>query len=90
MVGPGLRNCKAGYETTNCGELRVRWRGLRALGESGQNMGVSRRCCKQNMASKRLRKREKVAVEPGSRDRTVRYETNNCGELRVKRRGLCA
>ena len=27
-AGPGLRDSKAGYETSNCGELRVRWRGL--------------------------------------------------------------
>ena len=39
-VGPGPRECKAGYETNNCGELRVRWRELCALGEGGQNMGV--------------------------------------------------
>ena len=39
-VGPGSGECKAGYETNNCGELRVRWRGLCALGEGGQNMGV--------------------------------------------------
>ena len=29
-VGPGLRECEAGYETNNCVELRVRWRGLYA------------------------------------------------------------
>ena len=40
MVGPGLRVFKAGYETKNCGEFRVRWRGLCALGERGQNRGV--------------------------------------------------
>ena len=27
MVGPGSKECIAGYETNNCGELRVRWRG---------------------------------------------------------------
>ena len=27
-VGPGLRECEAGYQTNNYGELRVRWRGL--------------------------------------------------------------
>ena len=41
-VGPGSRECKAGHETNNCGELRVRWRGLCALGKGGQNMSVSR------------------------------------------------
>ena len=43
-AGPGPRECEAGYETNNCGELRV------ALDEEGhthrkwggQNMGVSR------------------------------------------------
>ena len=30
-VGPGLRECEAGYETNSCVELRVRWRGLYAL-----------------------------------------------------------
>ena len=39
-VGPGPKNCKAGYETNNCWELRVKWRGLYALGEGGQHMGV--------------------------------------------------
>ena len=39
-VGQGLRECKAGYETKKCGELRVRWRELRALGERGQNTSV--------------------------------------------------
>ena len=34
-VGPGSGECKAGYETDNCGELRVRWRELFALGEGG-------------------------------------------------------
>ena len=29
-VGPGLRECEAGYETNSCVELRVRWRGLYA------------------------------------------------------------
>ena len=41
-VGPGSRVCKVGYETNICGDLRVRWRGLRALGESGQNTRVSK------------------------------------------------
>ena len=40
--GPGSRECKAGYETNNCGELRVRWRKLCALGEGGQNMSELR------------------------------------------------
>ena len=35
-----VKGCEAGYETNNCRELRVRWRGLRALGERGQNMSV--------------------------------------------------
>ena len=39
---PGSRDCKAGYETSNCGELRVRWRELCALGEGGQKMSVPR------------------------------------------------
>ena len=34
MVGPGSRECKAGYEKNNCGELRVRWRGPCALGKA--------------------------------------------------------
>ena len=33
-VGPGLRECEAGYETNNCGKLRVRW---------SWNWGVSKR-----------------------------------------------
>ena len=27
-AGPGLKECEAGFETSNCGELRVRWRWL--------------------------------------------------------------
>ena len=34
-VGPKLREFEAGYETSNFGELRVRWRGPCALGEGG-------------------------------------------------------
>ena len=41
-VGPGSDECKAGYETYNCGELRVRWRELCTLGEVEQNMSVLR------------------------------------------------
>ena len=36
-VGPGSGDCKAGYETSNCGELRVRWRELCALGEGAEH-----------------------------------------------------
>ena len=39
-VGPELEECKAGHETSNCVELRVRWRGRYALGEGGQDMGL--------------------------------------------------
>ena len=35
VAGPGSRECKAGYETNNRGESRVRWQGLCALGEGG-------------------------------------------------------
>ena len=42
-AGPGSRECKAGYGTNNYGELRLRWRGLRALAERGQNTSVSKR-----------------------------------------------
>ena len=40
-VGQGFRECEAGYETNNCEEFRVRWRGPLHL-NGGQNMGVSR------------------------------------------------
>ena len=40
-VGPGLRECQVRYETNNCGEKRVRWRGPSAL-KGGQNMSVPR------------------------------------------------
>ena len=42
-AGQGLKGGGAGYETKKCGELRVRWRGLCALGEMVQNTGVPRR-----------------------------------------------
>ena len=47
-------------------------------------------CLKQNMVSRRERKREEVAVGPGSGEYKAGYETNNCGDLRVRRRGLSA
>ena len=47
-------------------------------------------CCEQNKAFIRERKRGKVAVGPGSGERKAGFETNNCGELRVGWRGLCA
>ena len=35
-VGPGSKGCYAGHETNNCGELRVRWRELRATRKGGR------------------------------------------------------
>ena len=35
-------------------------------------------------------KREKVMVGPGPRGCNAGYETNGCGELRIRWRGLCA
>ena len=45
---------------------------------------------KQNMASRRERKREKVGVGPGVIEFEAGYETNNFVELRVRWRGLYA
>ena len=54
-------------------------------------MGVSvGGCFKQNVVFRRERKREKVAVGPGSGECTAGYETNNCCDLRVRWRELCA
>ena len=36
-VGPGLKECIAGHETSNFGELRVRWRGPWALKGGAQH-----------------------------------------------------
>ena len=68
-VGPGSIECKAGHETENCCELRVRWRGLWALKGGGKH-GRVKVCYKQSTVfrSRRQRKREKVMVGPGSRD----------------------
>ena len=41
-VGPGSGECKAGYETNNRCDLRVRWRKLCALGEGEQDISVLR------------------------------------------------
>ena len=41
-VGPGPRECKAGHEPNNFGELRVRWGGLCALGNGGAEHGRAR------------------------------------------------
>ena len=54
----------------------------------GQNMNVLRWVYKQNLADTRRRKTEKVSVGPGLRDCGAGYETNNCGKLRVRWRGL--
>ena len=35
VVGWGSKECIDGYETSNCGELRVRWRGLVGRWEVG-------------------------------------------------------
>ena len=43
---------------------------------------------KQKMASRRQRKREKVAVGPRPREYKARYKTKSCGEFRVRWRGL--
>ena len=40
MVGLGSRECKAGYDSDNCGKFRVRWRGLCALGRVPEYMRV--------------------------------------------------
>ena len=54
-------------------------------------MGVSvRGCLKHNMVSRRQKKREKVAVGPGPSECKTGRETDNCGELRVRWKGLCA
>ena len=54
-----------------------------ALREKSMHVSVGG-CLKQNMASRRQRKREKVTVGPGSRECKAIYETNNFGELRVR------
>ena len=41
-LGPGSGECKAGYETNNRCDLRVRWRKLCALGEGEQDISVLR------------------------------------------------
>ena len=90
--GPGPREYKAGHETSNCGELRVRWRGLCALSKGGgQNTSVPRRVVQtEHCPQKTEKERGKVAVEPGPEECTAGHETNNCGELRVRWSGLCA
>ena len=62
---------------------------LDALREKSMNVSVGE-CLKQNMASRRERKRAKLRVGPGLGECEARYETNGCGELRVRWRGLYA
>ena len=45
-------------------------------------------CLKQDVVFGRQRKWVKVIVGPGSKDCTAAYETNSCGELRVRLRRL--
>ena len=56
----GLRECKAGYETSHCGELRVRWRELCALGEGGQNMSVLRRVLQKELGRYKTEKEREI------------------------------
>ena len=67
VVGPGSKECIAGYERNSCRELRVRWRGLVGRWEVGHGR-VSRvgGCLKQNTALRRERKRENAAFGPRS------------------------
>ena len=57
-----------------------------AFREKSMNVSVGG-CLKQNMASRRERKREKVRVGPGLRECEAGYKTNNCRELRVSGEG---
>ena len=65
--------------------MGVRWRGLRAFGGSGQDMGVSRKCFKQNMFFIRQAKREKVSVGPRPGEYRAGYETNIFREIITER-----
>ena len=47
-------------------------------------------CCKLNAAFRRETQIEKVAVGAGPRECEAEYETNNCGELRIRWREICA
>ena len=64
-------------------QARARWAG------GGWGVGVSVEVgLKQNIASRRQRKSEKVTVGPGSGKCQDGYEKNNYGELRVRWREL--
>ena len=86
VVGPGSKKCIAGYERNSCIELRVRWRGLVGRWKVGHER-VSRGVLQTEHGlhkREKERKRDKLAVGPGSREYKAGYETNNCGELRVR------
>ena len=51
-VGLGLRQCEARYESGNCGEFCVRWRGLCALGEAGEEHGRVKAGAKVDVANR--------------------------------------
>jgi len=59
-AGPGLREFETGYETNNCGKLRVRWRGLLHK-KGGQNISVSRWEPQTELGRHKTEKREKVS-----------------------------
>ena len=63
---------------------------LDALRERGSWTCQYWRCLKQNMTSRGQRKGKKVAVGPGPREYKSGHETNKCGEVRVRWKGLCA
>ena len=79
----------AGYERISFRELRVRWRGLVVRLEVGHEH-VSRGMLQTVHDLHKEREGDNLAVGPGSRERNTGYETNNCGELRVRWWVLCA
>ena len=60
---------------------------LDALREKSTNVSVGG-CLIQNMATRRVGKREEVEVGRGSGECEAGYETSNCGELSVRSREL--
>ena len=68
----------------------MRWRRLCALGKGGEEYANARWVLQTEHGLQKTGKEKENDVWPGPKKCKAGHEANNCGELRVKRRGPCA